>query len=165
MKKSVIAVFLSCVVLASILFGSAFSLAQAEVSWEFRKNLQKQYESGHIPDPAKSMSYEEKLAIRKKQQKLEEERRKQEQMRPMHPPPSVRQQRDDRIHRQDRPSERTYEYCRNRWRPGTYEFSECMRGNREMIWRDRDHRWDSDRYDNFNRYDRYDRYDSYDRRY
>ncbi len=166
MKQILVAGSLTFAVLATILLMDVFSSAQAGVSWEFQKKLQHQYESGNIPDPKKNMSYEEKLAIRKKQQKLAEEQQKNDATRFQSPAPPV-QRREDRPyrHRPDSPSGRTYEYCRSLWRPGTYKFSECLRENGEMIWRERDRRREFDQFDDFDREDRYDQYDRFYRRY
>ena len=67
----------------SIFVCCSFSTASAQLSQEFRNNLQKQYESGYIPDPPGNMSYEERLAIKKKQQMLEANKQKQA----LRPPP------------------------------------------------------------------------------
>ena len=149
--KTRVLVFIAAI---GVLAGSnAVPEASAELSQGFRNNLQKQYESGQIPDPNKNMSYEERLAIRKKQQKLEEENQRNKALQPT---PSPYPQRDDgydrhsRQRRDDRysdPSEQSYRDCQRRWRPGSSEFSRCMHDNRD--------RYDSDnRYDDDGRYDR-----------
>lgn len=179
MKKMIIvrSAFSLCLFSVLLLGSGAFSEAQAELSQQFRENLQRQYESGHIPDPKKNMSYEERLAIRKKQQKLEEEQQKRQQNLPS--PPPARQERDNRhrevqdryddnrssLHRPDRSYERIQEYCRSFSRPGTYEFSRCLRENGEVTWGDRNRSRDDDRSDRYNPYDRSNRYDRYERGY
>ncbi len=173
-KKIVVRPAFSLCLLSVLLLGNgAFSNAGAELSQQFRENLQRQYESGQIPDPKKNMSYEERLAIRKKQQKLEEEQQKRQQNRPIHPSPPVLQERDNRHrdeqdryddnrssrYRSDRSYERIQEYCRGFSRPGTYEYSRCVRENGEMTWGDRTRSRDHDRYDQYDRSNRYDRYE------
>lgn len=151
-----------------LIASGAFTTARAELSQHFRENLQKQYESGYIPDPAKNMTFEEKLAIRKKQQKLEEHKRNQQtQSRPATPPEY--QDRSDRDanedshrRRSDSPHDRIHAYCSGFWHPGTYEYSQCMRENREMLRGERDQ---NRNYEHPDRYDQYDRYDRYERRY
>lgn len=160
----------SLCLLALLLLGSGpSSEARAELSQQFRENLQRQFESGHIPDPKKNMSYEERLAIRKKQQKLAEEQQK----RSDRPAPPALQERDNRHrdeqnryddnrpsrHRSDRSHERVQEYCRSFSRPGTYEFSRCLRENGDAPWGDRNRSGDDDRYEQYDRYDRYNQYD------
>ncbi len=163
-----------CLLSVLLLGSGAFSEASAELSQQFRENLQRQYESGHIPDPKKNMTYEERLAIRKKQQKLEEEQQK----RPIHPSPPSFQERDNRYryeqyryddnrssrHRPERSYDRIQEYCRGFSRPGTYEYSRCVRENGEMMWGDRNRGLD-DSYNQYNQYDRSNRYDRYERGY
>ena len=140
----------------------AFAPVRAELSRQFREQLQRQYESGHIPDATRNMPYEERLAIKKKQQKLEEEQRQ----RQVAPPPARpsrerdRYERSDRSRRETSSRDRRYRHCEDRWQPGSWEFNRCLRGDsREMIedsrYRDRYDRYD----DRSNRYDRYDRDD------
>ncbi len=147
---------MSCAVgaVGLLVITGSFQVANARLSQDFLIRLQKQYERGYIPDPAKSMSYEEKLAIRKKQQKLAEEQRKKKALQPPPPPYRTREERYrkrqyDESYQGD-PYEQTYRYCRSMWSPGSREFSRCMRRNREMI---REERYNDDYY--YNRGRRY----------
>lgn len=143
----------------------ASSPVQAELSRQFREQLQRQYESGHIPEATRNMPYEQRLAIKKKQQKLAEEQARQQVVQP--PPTRPRARRDgERRERYDNRREygtydRRCQYCEDRWRPGTREFNSCLRGDsREMFNGGRRH----DRYTNpYN--DRFNRHDNYEDRY
>ena len=134
----------------------ACSPVRAELSRQFREQLQRQYEQGYIPDATRNMPYEQRLAIKKKQQLLEKEQRGRQ---AVQPPPArqpwdrERPQRYDNRREENR-HDRVYQYCEDRWRPGSREFNRCLRGDSREMFEDRRYR---DQYDdrNFDRYDRY----------
>ena len=134
----------------------ACSPVRAELSRQFREQLQRQYEQGYIPDATRNMPYEQRLAIKKKQQLLEKEQRGRQ---AVQPPPArqpwdrERPQRYDNRREESR-HDRVYQYCEDRWRPGSREFNRCLRGDSREMFEDRRYR---DQYDdrNFDRYDRY----------
>ena len=155
-RQSSVLVFL-LVMFAWVAVDGACSPVRAELSRQFREQLQRQYESGHIPDATRNMPYEQRLAIKKKQQMLAEEQRRQQAVQP--PPARSQRDRDRRGERYENRREfgahdPRYRYCEDRYRAGSREFNRCLRGDSREMFEDRRYR---DRYDdqNFDRYDRY----------